>query len=102
MLTKEQALEMLKEKAGGKAAREAEMRADGFPAYTTSAGWLGYSDEKIVALLTQYLAEGMTHFKMKVGADIEDDVRRARVMRATIGPDNKVRGYGRWRVRVHL
>ena len=49
---------------------------DGFPAYTTSAGWLGYSDDKIRALCQEYMAEGMNHFKMKVGSDIEDDLRR--------------------------
>lgn len=90
LLTKEEALEMLKAKRSGVADREAEMRATGFPAYTTSAGWLGYSDEKITSLLNKYMAEGMTHFKMKVGANIDDDMRRARVMRKVIGPDKKL------------
>lgn len=63
------------------------MLRDGFPAYTTSAGWLGYSDDKIRALCREAVAAGWTHFKQKVGADIEDDVRRASIIREAIGPD---------------
>eukprot|EP00747_Dinoflagellata_sp_TGD_P068399 gnl/TRDRNA2_/TRDRNA2_155695_c0_seq1.p1 gnl/TRDRNA2_/TRDRNA2_155695_c0~~gnl/TRDRNA2_/TRDRNA2_155695_c0_seq1.p1 ORF type:complete len:264 (+),score=42.31 gnl/TRDRNA2_/TRDRNA2_155695_c0_seq1:131-922(+) len=66
------------------------MEASGYPAYTTSAGWLGYSDEKIVRLCKEYMAEGYTAFKMKVGADIEDDIRRAAIIRKEIGPDRKL------------
>ena len=59
-------------------AREREALRDGYPAYTTSAGWLGYSDEKVRALCREALAAGWTHFKIKVGAaNIEDDMRRA-------------------------
>jgi len=90
VLTKAEALEMLQAKRPGVAAREEEMRRDGFPAYTTSAGWLGYSDEKIRALCQEYIAQGLNHFKMKVGANLEDDIRRARVMREAIGPDRKL------------
>ena len=61
------------------------MRAKGFPAYTTSAGWLGYSDEKLRRLCREALAEGWTHFKQKVGADIADDLRRGRIIREEIG-----------------
>ena len=59
-------------------AREAELRRDGYPAYTTSVGWLGYDDDKIRRLCREALADGWTRFKMKVGADVDDDVRRAR------------------------
>jgi len=65
----------------------AEMRAHGFPAYTTSAGWLGYSDDKLRALLREAVATGWTHIKMKVGSNIDDDLRRARIIREEIGPN---------------
>lgn len=86
VLTPSDAVSLLRRNAAGKAAREAEMRRDGFPAYTTSAGWLGYSDEKIRRLCREGIAEGWTHFKIKVGASLEDDVRRLRVVREEIGP----------------
>jgi L-fuconate dehydratase len=86
-LTPEEAIAMLKEQQPTKTAREAEMLRDGFPAYTTSAGWLGYSDEKIKALCEEYMAEGHNYFKMKVGSDIDDDMRRASILREAIGPD---------------
>jgi L-fuconate dehydratase len=91
-LTPEEAVAILKGNAAGdaKAKREAEMRADGFPAYTTSAGWLGYPDDKIRRLCRQYLGEGMNHFKIKVGGDQADDLRRAAVVREEIGPDRKL------------
>jgi L-fuconate dehydratase len=66
------------------------MREVGFPAYTTSAGWLGYSDEKLRKLCREDLAEGWEHFKIKVGADLEDDIRRSRIVREEIGPDNRL------------
>ncbi|MEY2599302.1 MAG: hypothetical protein RLZZ142_1561 [Verrucomicrobiota bacterium] len=84
-LTPEEALEHLERLAPGRAAREEEMRRHGYPAYTTSAGWLGYSDEKIRRLCREALAEGFTHFKIKVGADRADDVRRAAIVREEIG-----------------
>ena len=85
-----EARELLEEKMPGRAARIAEMEAQGYPAYTTSAGWLGYSDDKVRTLVRAAMAEGWTHFKMKVGADIEDDVRRARLIREEIGTDRKL------------
>ena len=72
-LTPEQAVALLKEKEAGKAAREADIRAQGYPAYTTSAGWLGYSDEKVRRLSQEAVAAGWTHIKMKVGKDQEDE-----------------------------
>ncbi len=81
------ALERLQALAPGRAEREAELRRDGYPAYTTSVGWLGYDDEKIRRLCREALAEGWTRFKLKVGADLDDDRRRARIVREEIGPD---------------
>jgi len=84
-ITPADALDILRRLEPTKAQREAEMRAQGYPAYTTSAGWLGYSDEKIQRLVREGIADGWTHFKMKVGANLEDDVRRAQLIRDEIG-----------------
>ena len=65
-------------RGAGAAAREREIVASGYPAYTTSAGWLGYADDKVEPLVREALAAGFTHVKMKVGADLESDDRRAR------------------------
>jgi L-fuconate dehydratase len=89
-LTPEEALEILRRNESTKAEREAEMLRDGFPAYTTSAGWLGYPDEKIRMLCRDAVEDGWTHFKQKVGANIEDDMRRASIIREEIGPDRKL------------
>lgn len=86
-LTADEALALLERNAPTKAEREAEMLRDGFPAYTTSAGWLGYSDDKVRALARSGRDAGWTHFKMKVGADLEADVRRATILREELGPD---------------
>jgi len=66
------------------------MLAHGYPAYTTSAGWLGYSDEKIRRLCREGIQAGWSHFKIKVGASLEDDLRRAAIVREEIGPDRKL------------
>ena len=84
-ITPDEALAILKRLEPTKREREDEMRRDGFPAYTTSAGWLGYSDEKIRALCREAVNQGWTHVKIKVGRDIEDDMRRARIVREEIG-----------------
>ncbi len=89
-ITPDEALAILRKNAPTKAAREAEMRRDGFPAYTTSAGWLGYSDEKIRRLCREGIAGGWNHFKMKVGADLKDDLRRLAIVREEIGPGRKL------------
>src|SRR5438093_8292381 len=88
-LTHDEALELLRPNVSTKGEREAEMRRDGFPAYTTSVGWLGYPDEKMRRLCRDAVAEGWTQLKMKVGANLEDDVRRAALLREEIGPDRK-------------
>jgi L-fuconate dehydratase len=87
-LTPEEALALLRKREAGKTEREAEMRRHGFPAYTTSAGWLGYSDDKVRRLARQALAEGWTHFKQKIGSNLEEDARRAALLREVISWDN--------------
>jgi len=86
-LTLDEAVAMLSALEGSRASRETELLRDGYPAYTTSVGWLGYSDEKIRRLCREALAAGWTRFKMKVGADLADDVRRAAIVRSEIGPE---------------
>ncbi|MCI0710290.1 MAG: L-fuconate dehydratase [Chloroflexi bacterium] len=87
-ITPDEALMLLREKASTKAEREAELRERGYPAYTTSAGWIGYSDDKIRQLCREALAEGWRDFKIKVGRDVEDDIRRCRIIREEIGDKN--------------
>jgi L-fuconate dehydratase len=86
-LTPEEALAILKAQEPGKAGRIAELEAKGFPAYTTSAGWLGYSDEKLRRLCREAVAGGMDYLKIKVGRDLADDKRRCAILREEIGPD---------------
>lgn len=85
-LTPDEALAILERNHASRGAREAEMRRDGFPAYTTSTGWLGYPDEKVRRLCREATLQGFTHFKMKVSEDREGNRRRAALMRAEIGP----------------
>ena len=89
-LTPEEAIELLEEVADSKAERIAEMEADGFPTYTTSAGWLGYPDDKLRSLCQDLTARGWTHFKIKVGRSLEDDIRRSEIIRDEIGWDRKL------------
>jgi L-fuconate dehydratase len=84
-LSPEEALEILRAGQDGKAARIAALKADGFPAYTTSPGWLGYSDEKLVRLSKEAAAEGFSMIKLKVGGDINDDRRRMALAREAVG-----------------
>lgn len=84
------AIDLLEAKREGRAAREAELQRIGYPAYVTSAGWLGYDEPTIRQRCREAIAEGWTHFKIKVGADVEDDIRRCRVVREEIGPDRKL------------
>jgi L-fuconate dehydratase len=85
-LTPQEALELLQSGREGAAEREALLRKRGYPGYTTSPGWLGYSDEKLTRLARQAVADGFTQIKLKVGADLADDVRRCRTAREAIGP----------------
>ena len=89
-LTPAEAIELLRRNADTRASREAELLSDGYPAYTTSAGWLGYSDEKVRRLCREGIADGWSHFKIKVGRDLADDIRRAGIIRDEIGPDRKL------------
>jgi L-fuconate dehydratase len=89
-LTPAQALEILRRHEASRAEREREMLRDGYPAYTTSAGWLGYPDDKIRRLCRDGVAQGWSHFKIKVGRDRRDDVRRSALVRAEIGPERKL------------
>jgi L-fuconate dehydratase len=87
-LTREEALSILRRGKTGQAERLQRISGEGYPAYTTSAGWFGFSDEKIRRLCREGLADGWTHFKLKVGGDPADDLRRGRIVRQEIGPDN--------------
>jgi len=86
-LPPEEALELLRGVAAGKGERERRIVADGYPAYTTSAGWLGYDDEKVAMLVRKALADGFRHVKMKVGADLGSDARRAALIRDLLGSE---------------
>jgi L-fuconate dehydratase len=89
-LTPQQAIALLKDKEAGKAERERELLTKGYPAYTTSAGWLGYDDDKIRRLCREALAEGWDAMKIKVGRDLKDDIRRCEIIREEIGQDRKL------------
>ena len=86
-LTPEEARRALDRLVPTRAAREAELRERGYPAYTTSVGWLGYPDDKIERLCREALDAGFSRFKIKVGADLADDIRRTTLVRREIGPD---------------
>jgi L-fuconate dehydratase len=86
-LSPEEALDLLRAASVGKAERELQIVSEGYPAYTTSAGWLGYDDEKVKRLVRQALADGFRHIKMKVGQELEADARRAALIRDALGAD---------------
>ena len=89
-LTPKEALAMLQAKQATKADRVANLMKKGIPAYTTGAGWLGYSDDKLRRLCQEAMSVGFTHLKIKVGRDIEDDMRRSRIIREEIGYERKL------------
>jgi L-fuconate dehydratase len=86
-LTPDEALDMLERQARMKGLREAELLKAGYPAYTTSAGWIGYSDDRVRQACRDAMAEGWNHFKVKVGGRPEDDRRRVSLVRSEIGPE---------------
>jgi L-fuconate dehydratase len=89
-ITRDEAVAILSRSQSGMAERLKRLEAEGYLAYTTSAGWFGFSDEKVRRLCREGLAEGWTHFKLKVGGEAADDLRRALLMREEIGWDNKL------------
>lgn len=89
-LTPEEATAILERHASTKLDREADLLQNGYPAYTTSAGWFGYADGRIRSLCQDALAEGWTHFKVKVGGAIDDDRRRVGLVREQIGPRGRL------------
>ncbi|MFJ9373323.1 L-fuconate dehydratase [Streptomyces sp. NPDC101455] len=86
-LTPAEALDILRRGRAGAEGRRNILLERGFPAYTTSPGWLGYDDEKLTRLAVQAVADGFRQIKLKVGADLDDDIRRCRVARSVVGPD---------------
>lgn len=89
-LTPDEAVALLRERRTGMESRIETLRQSGYPAYTTSVGWFGFSDEKIARLADEALAEGWTHFKLKVGGDPMEDLRRARLVRSKVGAEHKL------------
>lgn len=89
-LSPQEALELLQSGQQGKEARVVELESEGFPAYTTSPGWLGYSDEKVVKLSKEAVKSGFDLIKLKVGGDVVSDRRRMRIVREAVGDDIKV------------
>jgi L-fuconate dehydratase len=89
-LTPDEALEILRRAEGGRAERAARLLEAGYPAYTTTPGWLGYDDAKLARLCEEAVAAGYRQIKLKVGASLDDDVRRLRIARDACGPDIRI------------
>ena len=89
-LTREDALTILRAAEGGRAGRSQQLLAEGYPAYTTTPGWLGYDDAKLDRLSREAVADGFGMIKVKVGGDLDDDVRRMGIARAAVGPDVEI------------
>jgi len=89
-ITPDEALALLTAQQAGKAQRIRELEQHGYPCYTTSAGWLGYDDDKLRRLCQQAVDAGFSHIKLKVGRDLEDDIRRVRIAREVLGPDRQL------------
>ena len=87
VITRDEAIEFFSAQLAGREARINHLIAEGYPAYTTSPGWLGYDDAKLTRLCKEALAEGFEQIKLKVGADLEDDKRRFRIARQVMGDD---------------
>ncbi|MER7605897.1 L-fuconate dehydratase [Nocardioides sp. NPDC127503] len=89
-LTREEALDILRASVPHREERIRHLESTGYPCYTTSAGWLGYSDDKLRRLAAEAVDSGYTHIKLKVGANLEDDIRRCEIAREVIGWDAKL------------
>ena len=87
VLPREEAIDLLTRKAGTREERIAQLEKTGYPSYTTSAGWLGYSDDKLRTLCQEAVDAGYRHVKLKVGGNLADDVRRCAIAREVIGDD---------------
>ncbi|HVX43927.1 MAG TPA: enolase C-terminal domain-like protein, partial [Mycobacteriales bacterium] len=87
VLTPQRALELLQRNAATKSGRIAELKRSGYPAYTTTPGWIGYSDEKLTRLAKEAVERGFRQIKLKVGDDLDDDIRRLRIARDIVGAD---------------
>jgi L-fuconate dehydratase len=89
-ITPDEALVILQKAEGGKAARIETLKVEGYPCYTTSAGWLGYPDDKLRRLCREAKDAGFTHTKFKVGRDLDDDIRRLTIAREELGWDMNI------------
>jgi L-fuconate dehydratase len=89
-LRPEEARDLLAAAREGRGARESALLSDGYPAYTTTPGWLGYTDERLVKLAREAVNDGFTQVKLKVGDDLDADVRRMGLARRTVGPDIRI------------
>ena len=89
-MSRDDALQILRDNQDTRRIRIEQMQHEGYPAYITSAGWLGYPDDKLRKLCRDAIADGWTHFKIKVGRDIQDDMRRSRIIRDEIGWDRRL------------
>jgi L-fuconate dehydratase len=85
-----EALDLLKAARSGRAEREATLLSTGYPAYATTPGWLGYTDDKLTRLSREAVEDGFTQIKLKVGGDLDDDIRRLRLAREAVGPDIRI------------
>jgi L-fuconate dehydratase len=86
-LTRDEALTILRSGLDGREQRQRALLIEGYPAYTTTPGWLGYDDAKLQRLCREAVSDGFTQIKLKVGANLDDDIRRLRIARDTVGPD---------------
>ncbi|HET6213640.1 MAG TPA: enolase C-terminal domain-like protein, partial [Micromonosporaceae bacterium] len=100
-LAPDEARELLRQAEPGREARIARLRDEGYPAYTTTPGWLGYDDATVTRLARQAVEQGFRAIKLKVGADLEDDVRRLKAARDAVGPDVHIAADANQRWGVH-
>lgn len=100
-LSPSEAVELLSRAEPGRQQRAEVLEREGYPAYTTSPGWLGYDDETVIRLSRQAVADGFSQIKLKVGADLDDDLRRFRAARTAVGPQIRIAvdANQRWGVR---
>ncbi|MEP7130711.1 MAG: enolase C-terminal domain-like protein [Sphingomicrobium sp.] len=89
-ITPEEALKLLAARSAGKSSRIGKLEAHGYPSYTTSAGWIGYSDAKLGELCRAAVDQGFNHLKLKVGRSVESDFRRLQIARDAIGPERRL------------